>query len=80
MHLSEPKNERGVSEEAWEGRGFFIKARENAPKMLDFIEKAFHKVAFFVQVFIIISGDFSIRSARNHRNALLVSNLGHEIS
>ena len=45
---------------------WFIKPREKASEILDFTEEAFNKMSFFVKVFIIRTGCFSMWILRNN--------------
>lgn len=45
----------------------FLKAGKDAPKMLDFVDKAFDQVALSIQPFIILPQDFRSLMRRDHR-------------
>ena len=47
--------------------GQFLKARENTPIMLDFVDETFNQVSFFVNVLIISTGCFAFGTRRNNR-------------
>jgi hypothetical protein len=45
----------------------FLKTRKDTPKMLDFVDKTFHQMAFSIEPFIIRSQDFGTLMRRDNR-------------
>ncbi len=57
----------------------FFKARKETPIMLDFVEKTFDQMPFFVDVFVILSLLLAIPAGRNHRLGFIFSDFLQEI-
>ena len=64
--LPQPDKNKNEVRERQEGRCGFIKPREDPSKMSDFTKKAFNKMPFFIQMFIIISGIEPVSFRRNY--------------
>ncbi len=76
----QPDERTDEVDEAEEGAIQFVEAREDAAKMLEFVEATFDEMAFTVEPDVILTLDLGTLMGRNHCFAAALLQIGDEVS